>query len=221
MKATTSKKSAAAKTTRAKRAPLKPLSVAPEVVAAEVKAEKARRAASRRSIKAAAEAKAAATGSAAPIAIEEAHRLQMRADEYAANAVAAAQVDAAALGKSVEEVLADMGLDAAGRPAARAAKEAKYFGPMLVLRQAAKSYVKPENGNPCCGDPLSMLCGKFSRDVVVRALIRALNLESNPYAHLNAGQQSMNLRNKARTALKNGLVTFEAISAELVISRVV
>ena len=93
--------------------------------------------------------------------------------------------------------------------------KARYAGPMLALRAAARSYVKPANGNPCCGDRLAETCGAYTREVVVQGLIAALGLPGNPYLHLNPGQQSMNLRNKARQALKSGAVTIEQIETAL------
>lgn len=98
---------------------------------------------------------------------------------------------------------------------AEAESKARYAGPMLALRAAAKSYTKPANGNPCCGDRLAEACGAYTREVVVKGLIAALNLPGNPYLHLNAGQQSMNLRNKTRQALKAGTVTLDQIEQAL------
>jgi hypothetical protein len=86
----------------------------------------------------------------------------------------------------------------------KAESKARYAGPMLALRAAAKSYVKGMNGNPHCGDVLASALSGLDREQVVEVLIYALRLEGNPYSHLNPGQQSMNLRNKARTAMKNG-----------------
>ena len=90
-----------------------------------------------------------------------------------------------------------------------------YVGPMLALRDAAERYVRVENGQKCCGDELALTLGEHSRDVVVGALIRALGFESNPYPHLNPGQQSMNLRNKARAALKRGTLKMSVLRAAL------
>lgn len=83
----------------------------------------------------------------------------------------------------------------------------KYTGPMLALKTARKAYVKAANGIQCNGDDLAMMCGQYPRETVVEGLIQALGLPGNPYLSLNPGQQSMNLRNKARHALKAGLVT--------------
>jgi hypothetical protein len=93
--------------------------------------------------------------------------------------------------------------DADLQPAAPESK-AKYSGPMLALRAAAKNYHRGSNGNPHCGDVLASALSGLDREQVVEVLIYALQLEGNPYAHLNAGQQSMNLRNRARQAMKKG-----------------
>jgi hypothetical protein len=86
----------------------------------------------------------------------------------------------------------------------KAESKAKYAGPMLALRTAAKSYYVGSNGNPHCGDVLAAALSGLAREQVVEVLIYALGLPGNPYAHLNPGQQSMNLRNKARVAMKAG-----------------
>ena len=96
-----------------------------------------------------------------------------------------------------------------------------YEGPMLALVHARATYAKAPNGNQMCGDDMALICGNYSRDVVVAGLIRALydakvlTAHSNPYAHLNPGQQSMNLRNKARGAIKAGKIKTDAIKAAL------
>lgn len=92
-------------------------------------------------------------------------------------------------------------------------REQKYFGPMLALREAQARYIKPANGILCNGDELAMLLGDLKREDVVRVLIKAMKLEGNPYLHLNPGQQSMNLRNKARQQIKNGFLTLAAVKA--------
>lgn len=81
-----------------------------------------------------------------------------------------------------------------------------YTGPMLALRERAKRgvYQKAANGQPSCGDEVAQILGALVPIQVIRACIIALNLEGNPYLHLNIGQQSMNLRNKLRGALIRG-----------------
>lgn len=81
-----------------------------------------------------------------------------------------------------------------------------YTGPMLRLRErlAAGAYSKAANGNPCCGDEIATILGQCTPQMVIRACITAMALPGNPYAHLNVGQQSMNLRNKLRGCMKRG-----------------
>lgn len=79
-----------------------------------------------------------------------------------------------------------------------------YQGSMLRLRErlAEGAYKKAENGQPCCGDQVATLLGSLAPAQVIRACVAAMALPSNPYAHLNIGQQSMNLRNKLRGCFK-------------------
>lgn len=97
----------------------------------------------------------------------------------------------------------------------RKQRELTYFGPMLALRTAAKTYVKAANGILCNGDQLAIECGKYSREVTVTGLLHALidaKLEAgNRYAHMNPGQQSMNLRNRCRNQIKAGTLTMAQV----------
>lgn len=95
-------------------------------------------------------------------------------------------------------------------------KKDKYAGPMLALVAARKAYVKGANGNPHCGDEMSTILQGLSREGVIAVLLRFLELESNPYSHLNPGQQSMNLRNKARGQIKNGFRTIGDLQARVI-----
>lgn len=81
-----------------------------------------------------------------------------------------------------------------------------YNGPMIALRERAKRglYQKAQNGQPACGDEIAQLLGVLPPALVIRACIAAMALPGNPYLHLNIGQQSMNLRNKLRGAMKRG-----------------
>jgi hypothetical protein len=83
-------------------------------------------------------------------------------------------------------------------------EEAGYQGSMLRLRErlAEGAYQKAENGQPCCGDRVATLLGTLQPLQVIRACMIAMALPSNPYSHLNIGQQSMNLRNKLRGCFK-------------------
>ena len=226
----------------ATRQSVKALNKSASNIAAEAAAEKARKAASRKALRDAKKLEAAnlaAESKADDIAITAwnngtpSHESEMVVDhkqQDAANALATAKADAESTGVPLEQMLTDMGIDATGYPvleiptlgtpraprAPRARSDARsYDGPMLALRQAAKAYVTPQNGNPCNGDALATACGSYDRAIVVEALVKALGLEGNPYLHLNPGQQSMNLRNKARARLTTGTLTMGDISTAL------
>lgn len=116
--------------------------------------------------------------------------------------------DAAALGVDPDTYIAEQLADVP--------KKDKYSGPMLALVQARKAYTKGANGNPHCNDEMSNILQNLSREDVVAVLLRFMELETNPYLRLNPGQQSMNLRNKARGQIKNGLRTIADLQARVV-----
>lgn len=185
-----------AKSSRTRRQPIKALAHTAEQIAASAKADAERKAASKARVKAAAKAKpepeAAKPETAEQIAAKAAIKTAADHEAY----LAALRIDAAALGVDPDAYIAEQ-----LQPV-----RVRYAGPMLALRRAVGGYVKAQNGQPCCGDTLAVLCGQYTREAVVAGLIAALKLDSNPYAHLNPGQQSMNLRNKARTALRDGFL---------------
>lgn len=80
----------------------------------------------------------------------------------------------------------------------------QYFGTMLTLadRVKAGAYVKGINGQLRSDDDLAVTLEACKPEAVVTLLLQFLGLATNPYAHLNVGQQSMNLRNKARGAIR-------------------
>lgn len=105
-------------------------------------------------------------------------------------------------------------------PPAKPVREATYTGPMLALRDAAKRYTTGKNGNPHCADPVAMALDGLTREQVVKYLgaflfMHGVTTHTNPYAALNPGQQSMNLRNKLRGALKAGTVTMEKLKLQI------
>lgn len=185
-----------AKSSRTRRQPIKALAHTAEQIAASAKADAERKAASKARVKAAAKAKpepeTAKPETAEQIAAKTAAKAAADHEAY----LAALRIDAAALGVDPDAYIAEQ-----LQPV-----RVRYAGPMLALRRAVGGYVKAQNGQPCCGDTLAVLCGQYTREAVVAGLIAALKLDSNPYAHLNPGQQSMNLRNKARTALRDGFL---------------
>lgn len=191
-----------AKSSRTRRQPIKALAHTAEQIAASAKADAERKAASKARVKAAAKAKpepeTAKPETAEQIAAKAAAKAAADHEAY----LAALRIDAAALGVDPDAYIAEQ-----LRPV-----KVRYAGPMLALRRAVGGYVKAQNGQPCCGDTLAVLCGQHTREAVVAGLIAALKLDSNPYAHLNPGQQSMNLRNKARTALRDGFLQLADIA---------
>lgn len=205
------------------RQPVKPLQQSAASVRANAAAEKARKAASKKALK---EAQAATkaeeqTPTERPPTVE--HLRELRTANLAA-VVDSLAVDFEALHETPAR--AEDGtpnpafveyLDEQGYNADGSVKLAKtpYNGPMLALKAARKVYVKAANGIQCNGSPLAMLCGQYNREVVVAALIDALKLPNNPYTHLNPGQQSMNLRNKARHAMTQGFLVMGEIEAHL------
>ena len=188
-------------------------------IAVNARAEKERKAASKAALKAARalELKESAPVSEpslpqTPIADPVADAAKAAADHEAY--VAALTVDAKAiLGEDAPQAAIDAYIAEQSAPVAEA--KVGYTGPMLILRKAAKSYVKADNGILCNGDGLATVCGKYTRPIVVAGLSKLMNEVfpgfGYPYAHLNPGQQSMNLRNKTRHALKNGLVQSVAV----------
>lgn len=174
---------------------------------------KAQRAAARKQAKI--QAKEAAKPAPTPQPVVDARRA---AD--AANALQMAKVDAEATGVTLEEMLAEMGIDANGFPlvdpdAPRSAKErvVTESHPMYALVVARKHYTKAANGNQCNNDQLARALGGLNPPQVIEVLMAAMKYESNPYHHLNIGQQSMNLRNKARGMFKNGTLSFADVVA--------
>jgi hypothetical protein len=198
------------------RQPIKPLNPTSASTAANAAAEKARKAASKKALKAAKEPAVNPRTTAiealnqARLASESA-RVARQAED-AANALRTAKTDAEATGVTLEDMAAEMGIDPlTGAPSLSKSgvEVSTYSGPMLALRARAKAgvYTKMANGNPSCNDWLARDLGTLTREQVVKALILAMKLPHNPYAHLNPGQQSMNLRNKARGMVKNGTLT--------------
>lgn len=118
----------------------------------------------------------------------------------------------------------------AEREAAIAAKKAAateagskrtYFGPMLNLSDKVKAgaYKKGLNGQLRSDDDVAQVLEACSAKNVVTLLRQVLTPiwpeAANAYAHLNIGQQSMNLRNKLRGFLKadEPKITIESVKA--------
>lgn len=79
-----------------------------------------------------------------------------------------------------------------------------YTGPMLALADRAKTghYVTGATGQLRSTDELAVALDGVSPTDVVTLGLNLLKLEDNPYVNLNIGQQSMNLRNRMRGAIR-------------------
>ena len=199
---------AAPVTRKARRAAPKAPSLSAEVIARQAKADKERKRASKKALREAL----------APVKLEQVQPAETSEQVQRQRNLDAARAEAEVTGMTFEEACTSMGIDPqTGQPVEQEEKSG-YAGPMLALRRRLKAgaYQKAANGQPCCGDAIAILCGQYSREVTVKALVAALGLGGNPYAHLNPGQQSMNLRNKARAAVKNGTLEIAKIEAALV-----
>jgi hypothetical protein len=84
-------------------------------------------------------------------------------------------------------------------------------GPMAALRDAKKQYVKSATGQYRTTDELAEALDAVPSDRIVELCKEVLGLTSNPYILLNRGQQSMNMRNKLRFAIKKGTVTIAEV----------
>jgi len=162
--------------------------------------QKAIKAAEREAAKAAREAaKAAREAAKAAAAAEKQVKAEARASAQAAK-------------ESEKLVKAQARADArAAKEAAVAAQSGVYAGSMLALRDARTRYVKAMNGRLRSTDDIATIFDAVEPKDVVAIALEALQLGANPYTRLNIGQQSMNLRNRLRGALKKGIVTLDAI----------
>lgn len=127
-----------------------------------------------------------------------------RADEKAArHAAAVARAEAIAANKAARDAKAAE-LTAAGRT---------YVGSMTQLadRVKAGAYVKSMTGQLRSSDELAIALDAVPAVNVVILGMKALKLDVNPYTALNIGQQSMNLRNRMRGAIKKGTLTLQEV----------
>lgn len=207
----------------ARRQSIKPVNVAADVVAVHAQAEKARKAASRKALREA-KAKTALVAELEKVDpdaanIVEAAQLLTRElaqeEDFAAQRrhdnLIAAQLEAAATGMTLAEACESMGIDESGN--ILEAEKPRYSGPMLALVSARKAYTKGANGNPHTNDAIGEAFSHLPAETVIQLCIELMNLQSNPYAHLNRGQQSMNLRNKLRQMVRAGMLPISHIQA--------
>ena len=113
---------------------------------------------------------------------------------------------------------------AAARAESKAARETRlgalaadgknYTGSMLALADRVKTghYVVGATGQLRSNDELALALDGISPTDVVRIGLDMLKIEENPYTKLNIGQQSMNLRNRMRGAIKKAVFTIADIN---------
>lgn len=138
-------------------------------------------------------------------------KIAAKAEKAAAREAAKAEKEAAKAAKVT--------VTAAERQAAKAERMArlaalnpdgtrKYLGSMLALADRVKegAYVKSVTGQLRSNDELAQILDGVTPNGVIQTAKAMLELEMNPYSHLNVGQQSMNLRNKLRGAVRKGVI---------------
>lgn len=143
-----------------------------------------------------------------------------KAEKAEAKAKAKAEKDAAAAVKKEERAKAKAERDA--RIAELAASGKTYTGSMLALADKVKQgvYIKGANGQLHTNDELANALDGIGATDVVRIGLDALKIEDNPYSKLNVGQQSMNLRNRMRGAIKKGTLTIAEIVEYIVRNKI-
>jgi hypothetical protein len=151
----------------------------------------------------------------AQIAAAKAERDAVKAANATAKAELAAEKLAAKEAKATAKAEATAA-KAQARADAKAEREARMaeLGPqstMSALRDAKKNYVKSATGLLRSNDDLAQALDAVTATNVIPMALALLQLEHNPYARLNVGQQSMNLRNRLRGALKKGLITIAQV----------
>ena len=126
-----------------------------------------------------------------------------------------AKKEAADLAKAEKKTARDTATRERKERLAALAAEGRTESPMLALADKVKSgvYVKGVNGQLRSNDALAIALDGVAPTNVVRIGLDLLKLEDNPYAKLNVGQQSMNLRNRMRGAIKKDVFKLEDIAA--------
>jgi len=149
-------------------------------------------------------------------------KIQAKADKKAAAEKAAADKKAAAEAKAAEKAKlaeatkaereakaaeAKLAREAAAEKAkaeGKAVRERTYEGSMTALSERTRQglYTKGVNGQLRTSDPLAVALETVPAKSMVALLMKILGLSVNPYPSLNYGQQSMNLRNRLRGAIR-------------------
>lgn len=147
---------------------------------------------------------------------KEAQKAETKRIKDEAAAAAKAEKDAAAAAKAEKtaadkaEKLAKIAAERAERAektaAERTARIAEGGGAMSALARAnaAGRYTKGVNGQLRSSDELALALESIPAKSMVPFLLKVQGFSVNQYATLNYGQQSMNLRNRLRGAIKAG-----------------
>lgn len=147
-------------------------------------------------------------------------KIEAKAAKLAATAEAKAAKESAAVRKAQEREAKRLEREAAKaeKAAELQASGKKYIGSMLALAERVKEgvYVKSATGQLRSNDELAQAFDGVGPINVVNTAMTLLGLEVNPYSALNIGQQSMNMRNRLRGAVRKGVVTIDAIRAHIV-----
>ncbi|CAB4168785.1 hypothetical protein UFOVP580_41 [uncultured Caudovirales phage] len=144
-----------------------------------------------------------------PLPVKEKSPQELKTEAAQAKIAEKAAKKAAADAKKAERLARIEALKAEGK---------NYTGSMLSLADRVKQgvYVKGTTGQLRSNDELAQALDAVTPTGVIQLAKHVLNLESNPYSHLNVGQQSMNLRNKMRGAITKKVLTIEAVKAAIV-----
>lgn len=145
------------------------------------------------------EAKAAKQAEAAKKAAERAEAKAAKETE----AKAAKEVKDKAAAEKKAKVEAEKKARAEAR-AQRTPRDPNAVMATLGERTKAGVYVKGANGQLRSNDEVAIALESIPATKMVPFLLKFMALETNPYAGLNYGQQSMNLRNKLRGMVKAG-----------------
>lgn len=146
-------------------------------------------------------------------------KIKAKADKKAAADAKKAEAEAKRTERN-EQIRANKEARAARLEQMAEGTERTYTGSMLALADRVKQgvYVKSGTGQLRSNDELALALDLVPVDNVIQLAKVVLELPENPYTKLNTGQQSMNLRNRMRGAIKKGTLTIakirEVIEAE-------
>lgn len=152
--------------------------------------------------------------------IEAKEKKQAEAKAKAEAAAKAKEEKAAALKADREKKQAEKAAALEAKKAELAASGSKrtYVGSMLTLADRVKSgaYVKGTNGQLRSNDDVAIAleaCSAKNVVALLTSLLKSKEIAHKDYSALNIGQQSMNLRNVLRGAVKAGKITIDELKS--------